>query len=560
MLPLAPGRRLPSVVLLTLGLVVLLMLWRLRYGVALTDESAWIAMPYRFVLGDVPFVDELWIQQTAGLLVVPLVWLWVHVIGSSEGIVLFTRAMWFALAALTSFAAYSLFRRLLPPSLAATLSVVYLAFVPFTIPNLGYNTLGSALLTIGLALLAIQILDSRDSPGLAAVSGVCHGMAVVAYPTLAVAVCVAAVAISRLGEYRRRRLLGYLSGLASIGVLFALLVLAVGPSHLLVALAFTNNTPPSPLPYLGGLHKLAMVLEQVKDLGLPSLVMQAGLLALALGLWDRKPMARMLVLALPFAGLLPLLRSPTVAVQLWAPLFGVPALLLLLREQQGRIRLVSSLIAPVAIAAGAAMAYASMQGFFNAGTGMAPILLVALPLVFSPALEGASRGARHGWTTTGSIALVLLLVAVNWLGAYESGGVPPFRMQDMVRSGPWKYMFGTRSNVEVAEAIQDDVNRYVRADSRVLFYCPIYGGYLATSARPAAPSVFLEYSFNAQNAPLLRKHSRAPLPDFVFMPNPQDKPDAWGNTLVKPFWYQTEETQYRRIVHRAQYDVFQRAE
>jgi hypothetical protein len=44
-------------------------------GVDLTDESFHAALAYRFLLGDVPFRDELALHQTAVLLTLPGVWL-----------------------------------------------------------------------------------------------------------------------------------------------------------------------------------------------------------------------------------------------------------------------------------------------------------------------------------------------------------------------------------------------------------------------------------------------------------------------------------------------------
>ena len=64
--------RLPTLLAVLVGLVVVGFVWnRYLYGTELTDESFSIALPYRFVLGDRPFVEEVSIQQTSGILLLP---------------------------------------------------------------------------------------------------------------------------------------------------------------------------------------------------------------------------------------------------------------------------------------------------------------------------------------------------------------------------------------------------------------------------------------------------------------------------------------------------------
>ena len=73
------------------AVVVALLIRRLRFGVDLTDEAFYVAMPYRFFVGDQPFVDEILIQQTAALMSYPLVAGFVETTGGTDGIVLFLR-------------------------------------------------------------------------------------------------------------------------------------------------------------------------------------------------------------------------------------------------------------------------------------------------------------------------------------------------------------------------------------------------------------------------------------------------------------------------------------
>ena len=64
---------------------------RLPYGVNLTDEAFYVALPYRFWLGDRPFVDEVLVFQTAALMTEPLVAAFLALRGGTDGLMGFAR-------------------------------------------------------------------------------------------------------------------------------------------------------------------------------------------------------------------------------------------------------------------------------------------------------------------------------------------------------------------------------------------------------------------------------------------------------------------------------------
>src|SRR6266481_8410426 len=127
-------------VVLCLGaLAMAIAAWkRLSYGVDFTDEAFYAAMPYGFALGNHPFVDEHTVQQTAAVLVTPLV----RAHRTNEGLVLFLRRGWLALALLTAWTAFASLRKLVPLEAAIAAAIVPIAFIPFSIPSLSYNTMG----------------------------------------------------------------------------------------------------------------------------------------------------------------------------------------------------------------------------------------------------------------------------------------------------------------------------------------------------------------------------------------------------------------------------------
>lgn len=554
------GRIAAAALIAAATLASALMLWRLQYGVAFTDEAYYIAMPYRFVLGDRPFADELMIHQTAGLMTTPLVWLWVKVVGSTNALVLFMRAMWFVFAAGVAFASFRFFVRLFDRPLALVLSTVYLAFMPFGIPGLSYNTLSSGFLTIGLALFGMNLLDNEPRWSRALAAGILHGLAIVAYPTMIVVVPLVIVGlVIAARSAAKRQIYAYLGGLAGVGALFAMFVALMGPQYLSGVFEFTRSAS----TFLGGSTKLAQIATQIKALGTRSLVVQVVLLCGIIFAARRAARAWLLLPLVPLAVLVLVLPHNTGATLLWISLFGVASLALLPLESSSPLRKAAFVIAPTSIVAGMTISYTSTNGFINVGLGMASILLIALPLVFLPAVNRETAGDSPRLAALSialSVPLILGLVGSNYLRAYDSPGVFPLAMTAKVTSGPWAHLYGSDESVRLAEEIQADADEYVDEGSTVLFYSPIYGGYLATKARPATPSIMFGMAdpsspnFPEARAAMMREYSRAPLPDYVFRPNRPDFPNEMGN----PLWYLTEEVEYRRIVHRERYDVYER--
>ena len=70
------------------------MSYRIGLGFDPQDEGFAVVVPWRWALGDRPFVDEMNLMQTAGFLTYPFVKAYVWVTGGSEGIVLYLRQLY----------------------------------------------------------------------------------------------------------------------------------------------------------------------------------------------------------------------------------------------------------------------------------------------------------------------------------------------------------------------------------------------------------------------------------------------------------------------------------
>ncbi|MEO8904680.1 MAG: hypothetical protein ABI488_19870 [Polyangiaceae bacterium] len=202
-----------------------LLFYRLPFGVSHRDEAFYSAMPYSFALGNRPYFDELAMHQNAALLTEPFFRLYLAVVGSADGIILFNRQLYFVYVCVCSFLAYRFVRRISGFVLACCVAAIVIPFSYFSILALSYNTCGAFGFFCGVATTAAAVLRPRPGRGLFAAS-LWFLAGVFAYPGYAPALLIY-VLIVVAWLYRntdRKSLYSGLWGLAAGAAAFALVI------------------------------------------------------------------------------------------------------------------------------------------------------------------------------------------------------------------------------------------------------------------------------------------------------------------------------------------------
>lgn len=157
--------------------------WRLLHGADLVDEAFSVLVPWRWALGDRPFVDEQNLSQSAGLVAYPFVKLFAVLRGNDvTGLVLYERHLYLLFGLVTAGCVYLLARRSVSRALAALVAAPFFTVVLFGTPQLTANTICALSLSAGAALGAVTVL--RGPRWCALLAGVAYGVACVAYPTV----------------------------------------------------------------------------------------------------------------------------------------------------------------------------------------------------------------------------------------------------------------------------------------------------------------------------------------------------------------------------------------
>jgi hypothetical protein len=480
--------RLPIAVAWAAGLLCLVALvHRFHFGADVTDETFSIALPYRFALGDRPFVDEISIQQTSGLILFPFVLAYVKLTGGTTGIVLFVRFVHlFVVKGVAALGVYAAGRRLLARrSSAIAVSFVAFAFVPHSIPNVGYNVLGMSLLIAGTFLCAAAVaepdIDRRFRLLLCA--GFCQGIMAFAYPPMAVAPILATPLVVACA---RRRRLDALGGFALGGFLaFASVVPALGFG----GLAGIRRS-------LGwGVHanqvhtwkRLVGILEPLWD-GLPAFYPYAlAAVALAFVLRSR----RLVAVVVPCVTLALLFWNRDESATYVAPLKAViyigafaPAMFLLAKPDWTLLGGALLIILP-STAAAVAAGYTSTQGPNAASLG----LFACAALFGLLAVRALERTQAAGaYCILPPLALMFSLVTHCYDFVYRDGRWAT--LTATVKAGPFKGIRTTEDRAQAFAELSAITAQFDKPNGRILILYESPGLYLFSRMRPAAHCVW----------------------------------------------------------------------
>jgi hypothetical protein len=482
-------------VLAASSVVVGLAYLRIYFGVDFADEAFHVAVPYRYVLGARPFVDEINIaQQGPGLLLYPFVWAYYHLRGL-DGLILFGRHLYFLFMLGVSATLFVALRALTRSRLLALpVALLALAFLPNGVPSLNYNSLGAGFFTAGSFLgLAYLFTHRRRELVLA---GLGHGLAIFSYPPLFIATAVYAVALYVGAGRTRSAVLPYL-GAAAIPVFG--LVTAVASGGLANAHQLLSDSANYHAGRGGGPEKALSIVRdtlgnfQLAPFALAALV-GAGLLLRRGRLWTGLALlAASAVLALPARPVPPELIGGSFQYATNLGLLAVPLIGLLWRHAFARR--VLFLVWLPSFVAGWTTAWTTTGAGGHSAVGFFPAAIVAtllFALALRPAYERAKSTGAPRFAVAQSI-VVFVPLAMFLLLQYGSAfhdDRPPF-LRSQVKSGPYAGLFTTAETKRFLTSLTSSLRPVANSDCSILFYYNFPAGYLLTDGRPATVTAWL---------------------------------------------------------------------
>lgn len=518
--------------------VALVLTWRrLFFGMDLQDESYYILVPWRWALGDKPFVDEENLAQVAGFLEYPFIKAFEVLRGGDvTGLVLYGRHLYLALMVLVALVVFLALRRLVRWELALPVALVYVTYIFWETPQLSYNTMAGALLSLGAAL-GVWVVVHGGGRRWAFGSGLAFGLAVVAYPTLLFVMPFTAVFLAlsvgagsvRLvahpfsaqgepdapgpptGRVAWTALSAWVVGGATVLVPVGLYVLSFGLTTLERSLSYTMAVAEN-LDQLGGAPKAYEVTGGFWRFvwSAPYLLVAALVVYLVYLRWPRtgRVLLALVPLALWRAGQHAMLDSAGFVI-VYA--FMAPYLYLFvprLRREVGA-RILYWVWFPAMIA-GAMTAFTSAAGYLNGAVGFLPALM-ASGLFLAWTLESAavSKEGPPGATTVRSSAeagrrrlpwlalaalCAVVLATLVFQFQFQQREVPYASLTKRFDSGPWWGIAVTPERHAQVTAFAADLSAQTRPSDRLLIFYQAPGYYLFWPGDIAANSYWLANS------------------------------------------------------------------
>jgi len=243
-----PHRLLSHLSLISVFLVgfaaIIFYVWRIQFGANFGDEAFYLTTPFRFFLGDKPFIDEKHIYQTSALLLFLPVKLWLFFFGNTDGIILGFRKLFLLFNFIVSMAVYQTFKKRLKPQYAWVVSVYTFSFFTSLNPTLSYNTMGFGFLFLATLTLYHINLSARPKKLPFLCAGIFSALSCLAYPTIVFVVSVLAVRLAWLYRNNIKNLIFYFLGL-SLCPLFILMASDFNISLIFQVLDFVKVFEPA---------------------------------------------------------------------------------------------------------------------------------------------------------------------------------------------------------------------------------------------------------------------------------------------------------------------------
>lgn len=458
-------------VFVAMGLVV--MLWRLGYGADFSDEAWYLATPYRFVLGAQPYVDELFLMQGSGLVLYPLVKLFVWVQGSADGIILFGRICYLLFSVSIAAFVYTQLLKWMRPWVAVFVAATMVVFVPFHLPALSYNTLA-----LGFFSLSIW-LHYRGRRFDYLMAGVFSGLAILAHPSYLFGIVFQTLVVA---SDRNLKAFGYyaLGGL-SVGTIpflfFGVHPLDVWDNYLVTK---TMNKA------FGNVMNWDKIVRIWGELGVSRVFHWELLLLVGAVYWHKRHKISWLVALLSFL-LVPLMYMRVRAAAGGMGLHGVSfyislmGLLFFWCCKNPDWRLFKTAWLPAVVAA-FGVSLASYNGLGTVGIPMVASMVVSFVFLHQ-ALE-----QKWPWIVVPAAQLCALLLLLFCKQHYFED--PIFTLDHRVNSGPYKGLTTSKKKAQLLESMQTQVRSLENSSGRILFYPHFPAGYLMTQMRPALPTTW----------------------------------------------------------------------
>ena len=466
---------------------------RIHYGVDLSDEAYNSALPYRFALGDRPFVDEMAPQQTSSFLLFPLIKIYTLLFGT-ESLILFMRYMYVLFTIFIAFLIYKTINEHLGEKIALLICLLVVFYAPFGAIFFNYNRLAFLLFSAGCFIGVLR----RDKLFW---SGVLHGLTLIAYPFFAIP-C-ATFFLIQLFRYRDLKNARYVYGAFIPLSAFLVIVAWIGFDKLVNMMWSLRSGM-----HGGGIEKLIHVILGIWDrIHYKEIILLYCIIVFALSRkYQQTSLALVMVVLIPFFAFK--ISDPS-APSWYMIIYGLfaPYLMLFINSEETFPSSIFLGIWIPSLLAGLTTGFISANASINVGIGIVPGALVTSILLVWILRERASD-FNHYVPAILLASLLLILLGFQYKFVYSEGSY--VELSERIEYGPYRGLYTSLEKKQYLESIIQDFSKFETDQGKVLFFDFFPAGYLFTTMKPASNLVWTPTPqlFNTDRGLLLRYYDR----------------------------------------------------
>jgi hypothetical protein len=454
-------------------LLLMLVFNRIHYGVDLTDEAYSSAIPYRFALGDTPFIDELSPQQTSSFILFPIIKIYTLLFGT-EFLILFMRHMYLLFTMVVAFIIYKTINEHIGGKLSLLISLMVVLYAPFSVIFFNYNRLAYLMFSAGCFMGILK----RDKLFW---SGILHGFTIIAYPFFAIPCAI--FFLIQLFRYRSFKNVHYIYGSLIPLSAFLAIALYIGFDKLLdMAWSLRLGI------HGGGIDKFINVFLGIwHQIHYKKIILIYCVAVFALfKKYKQASTALLIILLIPFFAF----KIPNPSAPSWYFIFYglfAPYLMLFVKKEDDFLRSIFSGIWIPSFIAGITTGLISANGSINFGIGIVPGALVTSIILVCIIKEGASD--FHNYISVfipASILIILLVFQYSFV--YSEGSY--LKLSEKIEYGPYRGLYTSLEKKQYLDSIIQDFDKFNLDKGKVLFFDFFPAGYLFTTMRPASNLVW----------------------------------------------------------------------
>lgn len=210
---------------LAFTLIFATVLYRILFGVEITDEALYVAEGYIMTQGATPYVN-MWLQASGfAFLNAPFILFYVFITGSTSGIMLYFRIVSLLLRLTLVLLACFILKPHIKAKIITLWLLPFVAFVPHSVITMSYNTWALILMPLCCVLIVRSVLSANHRMSFGIIGGSVFALIILCYPTMIITGLMLLPLIltyEKFNHIGHKTLYGYLAGGLITGVVILL--------------------------------------------------------------------------------------------------------------------------------------------------------------------------------------------------------------------------------------------------------------------------------------------------------------------------------------------------